>query len=94
MSRLKDPSQKYRAFKPLNIPNRQWPSKTIEKVPRWLATDLRDGNQSLADPMVRICKSVEEEESKEVCSKVDKSSKVLNVKVSRMETKSSDTLRC
>lgn len=51
-SRLQDPSKKYRSFKPLNLPNRQWPSKTIEKPPRWLATDLRDGNQSLVDPMV------------------------------------------
>lgn len=51
--RLKDPSKKYRRFKPLSIPNRQWPSRTIDKPPRWLATDLRDGNQSLVDPMVR-----------------------------------------
>ncbi|KAK0264451.1 2-isopropylmalate synthase (Alpha-isopropylmalate synthase) (Alpha-IPM synthetase) [Friedmanniomyces endolithicus] len=50
-TRLKDPSKKYRRFKPLDLPNRQWPSKTIDKVPRWLATDLRDGNQSLVDPM-------------------------------------------
>lgn len=48
---LQDPSKKYRRFKPLNIPDRQWPSKTLDKVPRWLATDLRDGNQSLVDPM-------------------------------------------
>ncbi|TVY35136.1 2-isopropylmalate synthase [Lachnellula subtilissima] len=51
MPMLKDPSKKYKAFKPLNIPNRQWPSKTIDKPPRWLSTDLRDGNQSLVDPM-------------------------------------------
>ncbi|KAF2104096.1 2-isopropylmalate synthase [Rhizodiscina lignyota] len=51
MPMLKDPSIKYKKFKPLNIPNRQWPSKSIDKVPRWLATDLRDGNQSLVDPM-------------------------------------------
>ncbi|KAI9701090.1 MAG: hypothetical protein M1836_001759 [Candelina mexicana] len=51
MPMLEDPSRKYRAFKPLNLINRQWPSKTIEKAPRWLATDLRDGNQSLVDPM-------------------------------------------
>ncbi|KAK1814663.1 2-isopropylmalate synthase (Alpha-isopropylmalate synthase) (Alpha-IPM synthetase) [Friedmanniomyces endolithicus] len=51
MVMLKDPSKKYRRFKPLDLPNRQWPSKTIDKVPRWLATDLRDGNQSLVDPM-------------------------------------------
>ncbi|EME48088.1 hypothetical protein DOTSEDRAFT_69880 [Dothistroma septosporum NZE10] len=51
MVMLADPSKKYRKFKPLDIPDRKWPSKTIEKVPRWLATDLRDGNQSLVDPM-------------------------------------------
>ncbi|KAH9883636.1 2-isopropylmalate synthase [Xylariomycetidae sp. FL2044] len=51
MPMLKDPSQKYTKFQPLNLPNRQWPSKTIDKPPRWLATDLRDGNQSLVDPM-------------------------------------------
>jgi hypothetical protein len=51
---LADPSKKYRRFKPLHLPNRQWPSKTIDKPPRWLSTDLRDGNQSLADPMVCI----------------------------------------
>ncbi|KAL9037177.1 MAG: hypothetical protein Q9180_003870, partial [Flavoplaca navasiana] len=48
---LRDPSKKYRTFKPLHIPDRQWPSKAIEKPPRWLSTDLRDGNQSLVDPM-------------------------------------------
>ncbi|KAL8798535.1 MAG: hypothetical protein Q9182_006591 [Xanthomendoza sp. 2 TL-2023] len=51
MPMLKDPSKKYRSFKPLHIPDRQWPSKTIERAPRWLSTDLRDGNQSLVDPM-------------------------------------------
>ncbi|KAK6839608.1 2-isopropylmalate synthase [Apiospora arundinis] len=51
MPMLKDPSKKYKSFKPLDLPNRQWPSKVIEKPPRWLATDLRDGNQSLVDPM-------------------------------------------
>ncbi|EEH34432.2 2-isopropylmalate synthase [Paracoccidioides lutzii Pb01] len=51
MPMLKDPSKKYQRFKPLDLPNRQWPSKTIDKPPRWLATDLRDGNQSLVDPM-------------------------------------------
>ncbi|KAJ6263676.1 hypothetical protein Dda_2245 [Drechslerella dactyloides] len=51
MPMLKDPSRKYRPFKPLDLPNRQWPSKTITRPPRWLATDLRDGNQSLVDPM-------------------------------------------
>ena len=51
-NRLKDPSKKYKPYKPLNLPNRQWPNKTIDKPPRWMATDLRDGNQSLPDPMV------------------------------------------
>lgn len=50
--RLADPSVKYKKFQPLNIPDRQWPSKTIDRPPRWLSTDLRDGNQSLVDPMV------------------------------------------
>lgn len=50
--RLKDPSKKYRRFTPINLPDRQWPNKTIDKAPRWLTTDLRDGNQSLVDPMV------------------------------------------
>ncbi len=36
----------------MHLPDRQWPSRTITKAPRWLSTDLRDGNQSLVDPMV------------------------------------------
>ncbi|KAJ5204965.1 2-isopropylmalate synthase, partial [Penicillium cinerascens] len=51
MPMLKDPSSKYKPFKPLNLTSRTWPDKTITKAPRWLATDLRDGNQSLPDPM-------------------------------------------
>jgi len=51
MPMLKDPSRKYKPYKPINLPDRQWPNKMIEKAPRWLATDLRDGNQSLVDPM-------------------------------------------
>ena len=48
---LRDPSVKYRPFPQIDLPNRQWPSKTITKAPRWLSTDLRDGNQALIDPM-------------------------------------------
>ncbi|GAO56508.1 2-isopropylmalate synthase [Novosphingobium sp. MD-1] len=48
---LKDPSVKYRPFPQIDLPNRQWPSRTITKAPRWLSTDMRDGNQSLIDPM-------------------------------------------
>ena len=51
MTMLKDPSVKYRPFPQIDLPNRQWPSRTITKAPRWLSTDLRDGNQSLIDPM-------------------------------------------
>ena len=51
MTMLKDPAVKYRPFPQIDLPNRQWPSQTITKAPRWLSTDLRDGNQSLIDPM-------------------------------------------
>ena len=51
MTMLKDPSVKYRQFPQIDLPNRQWPSRTITKAPRWLSTDMRDGNQSLIDPM-------------------------------------------
>ncbi|KAF2495008.1 aldolase [Lophium mytilinum] len=51
MPMLRDPSAKYAPFAPPSLPDRTWPSKTITKSPRWLATDLRDGNQSLAHPM-------------------------------------------
>ena len=48
---LTDPTLKYRAFPQVDLPDRQWPSKVITAPPRWLSTDLRDGNQSLIDPM-------------------------------------------
>ncbi|RRV15834.1 2-isopropylmalate synthase [Pseudomonas saudiphocaensis] len=51
MTMLKDPSKKYRAFTPIDIPDRTWPSKTITQAPVWLSSDLRDGNQSLIEPM-------------------------------------------
>ncbi|KAG9045681.1 hypothetical protein FS837_005865 [Tulasnella sp. UAMH 9824] len=51
MPMLKDPSQKYKPYTPINLPDRQWPSRTITKAPIWLSTDLRDGNQALANPM-------------------------------------------
>ncbi|MFZ3186620.1 MAG: 2-isopropylmalate synthase [Pseudomonas sp.] len=51
MSMLKDPSSKYRAFTPINIPDRTWPNKVIHQAPIWLSSDLRDGNQSLIEPM-------------------------------------------
>ncbi|HEX7854034.1 MAG TPA: 2-isopropylmalate synthase [Sphingobium sp.] len=48
---LIDPSSKYRPFPQVDLPDRQWPSRTITKAPRWLSTDMRDGNQALIDPM-------------------------------------------
>lgn len=48
---LRDPSTKYRPFPTINLPDRQWPSRTITKAPIWLSTDMRDGNQALIDPM-------------------------------------------
>jgi 2-isopropylmalate synthase len=48
---LRDPSTKYRPFPQVNLADRQWPSRTITNPPRWLSTDLRDGNQALIDPM-------------------------------------------
>ena len=51
MTMLKNPSVKYRPFPQVPLPDRQWPSRTITRAPRWLSTDMRDGNQSLIDPM-------------------------------------------
>ena len=51
MSMLKDPSSKYRPFAPIQIPDRTWPNQQISKAPIWLSSDLRDGNQSLIEPM-------------------------------------------
>lgn len=48
---LAQPAQKYRPFKGVQLVDRQWPSRTIEKPPIWMSTDLRDGNQALIDPM-------------------------------------------
>jgi 2-isopropylmalate synthase len=45
------PYQRYRAFPPIDLPDRTWPARQITQTPRWLSTDLRDGNQALIDPM-------------------------------------------
>jgi len=42
---------KYRRFPQVDLPDRQWPGKTIERSPIWASVDLRDGNQALAIPM-------------------------------------------
>ena len=51
MTMLKNPGAKYRPFPPINLPDRTWPSQAITKAPRWLSTDLRDGNQALIVPL-------------------------------------------
>jgi 2-isopropylmalate synthase len=48
---LSNPATKYRAFPPVNLSQRQWPARTITQPPIWMSTDLRDGNQSLFEPM-------------------------------------------
>src|SRR5689334_24756330 len=45
------PCHRYAPFKPVDLPDRTWPAKSITTAPRWLSTDLRDGNQALIDPM-------------------------------------------
>ncbi len=45
------PCHRYTPFKPVDLPDRTWPAKSMTKAPRWLSTDLRDGNQALIDPM-------------------------------------------
>ncbi len=45
------PVGRYRSFPPVDLPERSWPDARITRAPRWLSTDLRDGNQALIDPM-------------------------------------------
>jgi 2-isopropylmalate synthase len=45
------PCQRYTPFRPVDLPDRAWPGQSITTAPRWLSTDLRDGNQALIDPM-------------------------------------------
>ncbi len=45
------PIHRYRAFEPISLPDRSWPSNTITRAPVWCSVDLRDGNQALIDPM-------------------------------------------
>ena len=43
--------QKYKAYPPIELPDRSWPNKLIETAPTWCSVDLRDGNQALIEPM-------------------------------------------
>ena len=42
---------KYRRYRPIDLVDRRWPSRTIEQAPDWCSVDLRDGNQALVQPM-------------------------------------------
>src|SRR5258708_13367682 len=46
-----NPTGKYRAFTPIQLPDRRWPGATITRPPIWCSVDLRDGNQALVEPM-------------------------------------------
>ncbi|HEX5538512.1 MAG TPA: 2-isopropylmalate synthase, partial [Methylophilaceae bacterium] len=48
---LQNPGSKYRPFPPVQLKDRQWPNRVISHPPIWMSTDLRDGNQSLFEPM-------------------------------------------
>src|SRR5450432_2873450 len=48
---LRNPSTKYRAFSPVELADRHWPSRLITAPPVWCSVDLRDGNQALIEPM-------------------------------------------
>src|SRR5687768_1224096 len=48
---LKNPGSKYRPFPLIELPNRQWPGRSLNRAPIWCSVDLRDGNQALAVPM-------------------------------------------
>src|SRR5712671_1040907 len=46
-----NPAGKYRAFTPIQLPDRRWPGAAITRPPVWCSVDLRDGNQALVEPM-------------------------------------------
>ena len=46
-----NPISKYSPFPQIDLPDRQWPFHATIASPRWLSTDLRDGNQSIVNPM-------------------------------------------
>jgi 2-isopropylmalate synthase len=48
---MPDPAAKYRPFPPVGLKDRTWPDRTLTAAPIWCSVDLRDGNQSLIEPM-------------------------------------------
>ena len=57
MTMMQQTAGKYRPFPAIDLPDRQWPARTITAPPRWLSTDLRDGNQAIVDPMDAVKKN-------------------------------------
>ena len=47
----KSPTTKYKPWGTIDLPDRTWPEKSIDRVPHWCSVDLRDGNQALPIPM-------------------------------------------
>ena len=47
----RDLVKKYKPYNPINLHDRNWPNRVIDKIPRWCSVDLRDGNQALIQPM-------------------------------------------
>jgi 2-isopropylmalate synthase len=45
------PHWKYRPYETVDLPDRTWPDRMVERAPIWCSTDLRDGNQALVNPM-------------------------------------------
>jgi 2-isopropylmalate synthase len=50
------PYWKYRPYDTVDLPDRTWPDRVIDRAPIWCSTDLRDGNQSLVKPMDSVRK--------------------------------------
>ncbi|CAG9169144.1 2-isopropylmalate synthase [Cupriavidus respiraculi] len=48
---LRNPAAKYRPAATVDLTDRTWPNRRIERAPLWMSTDLRDGNQALIEPM-------------------------------------------
>ena len=45
------PYWKYRPYTTVDLPDRTWPDRVVDRAPIWCSTDLRDGNQALVKPM-------------------------------------------
>lgn len=48
---MSDPAAKYSLFPAVELADRQWPGRVLDRAPVWMSTDLRDGNQALFEPM-------------------------------------------